>query len=127
MTPFGESLEKLRRERNLKQVDLARLVGIEPSYISLMERGYKGPPSSDVLKRISVTLKLKAHETQKLLRDAAISESNFKIPPGTSRSEFELLYRLKARLGSLNEKQVLIMNTVLDMDSHRGDEGELIM
>lgn len=127
MTPFGESLEKFRREKNLKQVDLARLVGIEPSYISLMERGYKGPPSQDILKQISIKLKLKDHETQILLRDAAISENTFKIPPGISRSEFELLHRLKARLGSLNEKQILVMNTILDMGSNEAEEGDSIM
>jgi transcriptional regulator with XRE-family HTH domain len=127
MTPFGESLEKFRRDKNLKQIELARLVGIEPSYVSLMERGYKGPPSADVLKRIAVALKLKNHEVQKLQRDAEISESNFKIPLSTSRAEFELLHRLKVHLGSLNEKQVLIMNTVLDMGNYNEYEGETIM
>lgn len=115
MTPFGKRLEKLRRERNLKQIELANLVGIKASYVSVLERGHKGAPSKAILERIIQKLELDDHERQALIKDAEISDFTFKVPKGTSSSEFELLHKLRSRLGTLSDKQVLILKTTLDI------------
>lgn len=119
MTPFGERLEQLRRERGLKQVELAELVGIKASYVSVLERGHKGAPSKYVLKKIIEKLHLSEQEQKALLHDAEISDFTLKIPTGISRSEFELIHQLKNVLGSLNEDQILIMKTVLNIKCER--------
>ncbi|WP_259241815.1 helix-turn-helix domain-containing protein [Rheinheimera pacifica] len=123
MTPFGECLEKFRRDRGLKQFELAELVGIKASYVSVLERGHKGPPSKYILRQIIEKLELSEQEKQKLLHDAAISDYTFKVPYGTSRLEFELLHQLRNQLGTLNESQVLIMKTVLTMRCATEKEG----
>jgi transcriptional regulator with XRE-family HTH domain len=115
MTPFGECLEQLRRNRGLKQVELAELISVKASYISVLERGHKGAPSKFILRKIIEKLHLSEQEQKKLLHDAEISDFTFKIPIGISRSEFELIHQLKSVLGSLNEDQILIMKTVLNM------------
>ncbi|MFB9886173.1 helix-turn-helix domain-containing protein [Balneatrix alpica] len=48
MTPFGTYLEHLRRSRRMQQKQLADLMGINPCYVSTLERGRKGPPSTAV-------------------------------------------------------------------------------
>ncbi|MCS4309671.1 transcriptional regulator with XRE-family HTH domain [Rheinheimera pacifica] len=119
MTPFGQSLEKIRRDRGLKQFELADLIDIKASYVSVLERGHKGPPSKFIIRKIIEKLQLTEEEKQTLLHDAEISAYTFTIPYGISRSEFELLHQLKNELGSLNENQILIMKTVLSMRIER--------
>lgn len=124
MTPFGERLEQIRRSRGLKQVELAELIDVKASYVSVLERGFKGAPSKFVLKKIIDKLKLSEKEKSLLLHDAAITDFSFKIPPGTTRSEFELLHQLKEHLGSLSDQQVLVMKTILEMGKfNRETEG----
>jgi transcriptional regulator with XRE-family HTH domain len=124
MTPFGERLEQIRRSRGLKQVELAELIDVKASYVSVLERGFKGAPSKFVLKKIIDKLKLSEKEKSLLLYDAAITDFSFKIPPGTTRSEFELLHKLKKHLGSLSDQQVLVMKTILEMGKfNRETEG----
>lgn len=124
MTPFGERLEQIRRSRGLKQVELAELIDVKASYVSVLERGFKGAPSKFVLKKIIEKLKLSEKEKSLLLYDAAITDFSFKIPPGTTRSEFELLHKLKKHLGSLSDQQVLVMKTILEMGTfNRETEG----
>lgn len=127
MSPFGATLEKFRKERSIKQVELAQLLGIEQSYISAMERGHKGPPSDALLEKIASVLKLPRIEKRQLLHDAEISKLAFKIPQKTTRSEFELLHKLRKHLGTLNDRQVLVISTVLDMGSFEALDGEALM
>ena len=42
MTPFGEYLAQLRRERGLPQKTIAYTIGVNPGYVSAIERAYKG-------------------------------------------------------------------------------------
>ncbi|WP_227096646.1 helix-turn-helix domain-containing protein [Aeromonas veronii] len=58
MTPFGIYLENLRRSRRIQQKQLADLMGINPCYVSTLERGRKGPPSAEVLNRLIKNLNL---------------------------------------------------------------------
>lgn len=45
----GSKLKKLRQERNLKQRELALLVGKQTSHISNYENGVSAPPSDTLL------------------------------------------------------------------------------
>jgi transcriptional regulator with XRE-family HTH domain len=115
MTPFGLYLEKLRRSRKLQQKDLAKLISVNPCYVSIIERGRKGPPSKDVLNKIEKSLKLNQSEKEQFWYNVELSELNFKIPETASRSELELVYKLKKYLGKLSDEQVLIMLTTMEI------------
>ena len=61
MTHFGDYVRKHREKRleqdprySLRQV--ATRVGLEPAYLSKIERGEMAPPSEDAVKRIAVAL-----------------------------------------------------------------------
>lgn len=49
---LGQTLRRLREERNLTQTELADLLGVAPSFISLLERGER-QPSVETLARLA--------------------------------------------------------------------------
>jgi len=54
---FGRALREIRKDRGISQKNLARLIGKNSSYISLIENGRR-KPSMSVLEAISSTLKV---------------------------------------------------------------------
>ncbi|MBN9065294.1 MAG: helix-turn-helix transcriptional regulator [Rhizobiales bacterium] len=44
MTPFGEKVRLLRRERGISQRDMAASIGVSPAYLSALEHGRRGVP-----------------------------------------------------------------------------------
>ena len=47
---FGERLSELRKDRNLRQRDLAKILGVSESTVSLYERGKVSPPDDIKIK-----------------------------------------------------------------------------
>jgi transcriptional regulator with XRE-family HTH domain len=45
MTPFGQRLRELRRERGIAQKDMAKALGVSAAYLSALEHGYRGQPN----------------------------------------------------------------------------------
>lgn len=54
---FASRLKSRRKERALSQSNLATFVGVDPSYISLMEGGFR-EPSFEVLARLAEILQV---------------------------------------------------------------------
>lgn len=54
---IGETIKILRKEKNIKQLDLAESSGISQTYLSQIEKGTK-TPTIDVLEKISTNLGL---------------------------------------------------------------------
>lgn len=115
MTPFGTYLEHLRRKRRIQQKQLADLIGINPCYVSALERGRKGPPSTAVLRRLIKNLNLSRNEQERLWHSVELSEMTFRLPDGMSQDEFEMVHDLKSHLGTLSGDQVLIIRKVLGL------------
>ena len=66
--PFGEILVKARKERNLSQYRLAKLVKRNPRYISQLEHNRREPKLSTVI-MLANALEMDAGE---LVRDVAL-------------------------------------------------------
>lgn len=66
---FGEILRELRGSRRISQLQLARLVGVNHSYISRLERGTRAP-SPGLVQRLSAALHLDADEQARLAQAA---------------------------------------------------------
>jgi len=115
MTPFGEYLEQLRRSRYLQQKQLADIMGINPCYVSALEKGRKGPPSKSVLYQLIEQLNLSAEEEGGLWRSVELSNLNLRLPGNMSKQEFEFVYDLRRNLGRLSQHQLVIMQTALKM------------
>jgi len=53
---FGQYVKKLRIARSIGLREMARILGIAPSYLTDIERGNRKPPSIDKIKEIAYTL-----------------------------------------------------------------------
>lgn len=115
MTPFGDVLCRLRRSRHLKQRELAELLNVQPSYLSALENGKKGPPSDQVLGQLSLVLNLDDQEINDLESSVEQSQRVFRLPDNTTLDEFAFIYQLKKRLGSLSVEELAIMTNTLKL------------
>lgn len=106
MSPFAVTLKQLRQKRGLKQKDLALQLGYEPSYISALERGEKGPPKHDFIRRLIRDLGLDEVERSELEKSLKLSRRQFSLPTKASEEEFELVHELEPHLGSLSPLQI---------------------
>lgn len=53
MTPFGEAMRELRRQKGVTQKQLADAIGVSPAYLSALEHGKRGRPTFELLQRIT--------------------------------------------------------------------------
>jgi transcriptional regulator with XRE-family HTH domain len=56
MAHVGTRIQKLRQQRKMSQLALARLIGVHQSFISKMESGGQTNPNAETLKRLARAL-----------------------------------------------------------------------
>lgn len=115
MSPFSEFLHALRMRRGLRQADLAELLGYEQSYISALEVGLKGPPTSEFLGRLIQALALPTSEQHELHAVTHASQRKLVIDPDAPPDIYWLLTDLRDTLSRLSPSQVKIIREVLGM------------
>lgn len=52
MTPFGERLRTLRREKGVSQKEMAEAIGVSAAYLSALEHGHRGVPNWAMIQKI---------------------------------------------------------------------------
>ncbi len=52
MTPFGEKIRALRRQRGVSQRQMAEALGVSAAYLSALEHGRRGRPSWPMVQKI---------------------------------------------------------------------------
>ncbi|MBE6066130.1 MAG: helix-turn-helix transcriptional regulator [Clostridium lundense] len=62
---FGENIKKIRESKGLGLNELARLAGVNASYLSALERGEKENPTVTTLKKIADALEVTIDELMK--------------------------------------------------------------
>lgn len=113
MTPFGVYLEQLRRSRGLQQQQLAAKVGINGCYLSNIETGRKGPPSSEVVSCLIKVLDLTPSEANELSIRQRQSKQRREMPTGAGLHEYALVEQLWERLGTLSVAEAEALTNVL--------------
>ncbi|WP_423776800.1 helix-turn-helix domain-containing protein [Achromobacter mucicolens] len=113
MSPFAIYLRALRLSRGLKQQDVARLLGYEPSYLSALERSAKGPPRQAFVARLVRVLRLSPVEQAELNEALHRSRRQVCLPWTASLEEYELMRELEPQLGRLNSAQIALIRHVL--------------
>lgn len=56
-----KTLQDFRKEKNLTQEEVAKLLGITKEYLSMLERGYRNP-SDKLKKKMAELYKVKAYD-----------------------------------------------------------------
>lgn len=113
MSPLSLVFQKLRLQRQLRQSELAILLGYRQSYISALELGNKGPPTTEFIGKLTNALALTAEEQQELGRALLASQRKLVIDADSPVDKFWLLNDLRQEWDSLNTAQVKIIRDVL--------------
>lgn len=112
MTPLGERIRRLRRERGASQKDMAAAIGVSAAYLSALEHGHRGAPTWAMIQKIIGYFNViwdDAEELQKLAegsRPRVVVDTSGLAPAAT-----ELANLLSEAIGELNEAELAALNT----------------
>jgi len=107
VTPFGEKLRALRRERGLRLKDMARDLQLSPAYLSALEHGQRGRPSPILVEQICSYFNVIWDEADELRRLAHLSHPRVVVnTAGLSAKATLLANRLADRIADLPDASI---------------------
>jgi len=120
MTPFGERVRQLRRERGLMLKDMASHLGVSSAYLSALERGERGKPTWTLIQGVLQYFRIIWDEADELTRLADLSDPRVKIDTANTDPRATLLAnRLAREIRGLSPEELDEMLTVLDRAQER--------
>ena len=123
MTPFGEAVRRIRRERGITQKEMAKALNVSSAYLSALESGKRGRPGFDFLQRVAGYLNIIWDEADDLFRVAAISHPRVVVDTaGMPAAYTALANRLSRQIRSLRPETVRELNDVLDRAAGSGEK-----
>jgi len=115
MTPFGEKVRTLRKDKNITLKEMAKSIGISAPYLSALEHGHRSRPSWYLIQRIIAYFNVIWDDAEDLQRLARISHPKVTIDTsGLSAKATELTNRLSEDIARLDEKDLTEMIGKLD-------------
>jgi transcriptional regulator with XRE-family HTH domain len=115
MTPFGERVRRLRRERGLLLKDMAAHLGVSSAYLSALERGERGKPTWTLIQGVIHYFNIIWDEADELARLADLSEPRVKVETGSTTPRKTLFAnRLAREIAALSDQEVEALLAVLD-------------
>ena len=115
MTPFGERVRQLRRERGLMLKDMAAHLGVSSAYLSALERGERGKPTWTLIQGVLQYFHIIWDEADELTRLADLSDPKVKIDTANTDPRATLLAnRLAREIRGLTPGELDAMMAVLD-------------
>jgi transcriptional regulator with XRE-family HTH domain len=107
MTPFGERIRAMRRQRGIMQRDMAKALGVSPAYLSALEHGRRGAVSWAMVQKIIGFFNVIWDEAEELQRLAGQSDPRVTIDTaGLSPKATELANLLAERIAKLPEAEI---------------------
>ncbi|MBF9233110.1 helix-turn-helix domain-containing protein [Microvirga alba] len=124
MTPFGERVRQLRRERGLLLKDMAAHLGVSSAYLSALERGERGKPTWALIQGVLQYFNIIWDEADALARLADISDPRVRIDTaGTDPRATLLANRLAREIKALSEADLEKILAILDNAQEKGRRG----
>lgn len=122
MSPFSHFLHELRMRHEIRQAELAEMLGYEQSYISALETGLKGPPTSEFVDKLIAALELSLEEQKEMREAVEASERKLVLEPDTPRDVYWLLKKLREQVNVLHPMQIKMIEYALDLKGKLLDE-----
>jgi transcriptional regulator with XRE-family HTH domain len=120
MTPFGERVRQLRRERGLMLKDMAAHLGVSSAYLSALERGERGKPTWTLIQGVLQYFHIIWDEADELTRLADLSDPRVKIDTASADPRATLLAnRLAREIRNLSGSDLEKMLAILDSAQER--------
>ncbi|PKV46372.1 helix-turn-helix protein [Janthinobacterium sp. 61] len=115
MSPFSHFLYELRLRHQIRQSELAELLGYEQSYISALEVGIKGPPTEEFITKLIGTMALPPSVQLELRDIVAASDRKLSLPADSPQPLYWMLKGLREQLDNLHPLQVKLIQDALAM------------
>lgn len=107
MTPLGVRLRELRRRKGVTLSEMAAALDVTPAYLSALERGKRGRPTTIRLHQMCAYFELIWDEADALKRLADLSRPKVSIDTtGLGPQATELANRLAERIASLTPAEI---------------------
>ncbi len=114
MTPFGQKLRQMRKQRGLTQAQMAKAIGVSPAYLSALEHGKRGRPGWHLIQSIIQHLNIIWDEGDELIKLSRISHPKVTIDTsGLSPTATELANELAVAISKLDEEKLGKILTLL--------------
>jgi transcriptional regulator with XRE-family HTH domain len=110
MTPLGERIRALRRERGVSQKEMAAAVGVSAAYLSALEHGRRSAPTWTLIQKIIGYFNIIWDEAEDLERLAEVSRPRVTLDTsGLTPAATELANLLAKEVGRLDEADLLLL------------------
>jgi transcriptional regulator with XRE-family HTH domain len=107
MTPFGEKIRELRRQRGVTLKQMAGVLELSPAYLSALEHGHRGLPTPAFVVQICEYFHLIWDDYEEMHRLARLSHPRIVVDTrGLSPVATELANLLAERIGELDDAAV---------------------
>lgn len=115
MTPFGARLRSLRAELGITQADLADRLQVSAAYLSALEHGRRGAPSTGLVHQVCAELGLIWDASEELLQLARLSNPRVMVnTAGMTPEQTALANRIAQGIAHLSPSVVADLHAVLD-------------
>jgi transcriptional regulator with XRE-family HTH domain len=115
MTPFGARLRTLRAERGMTLKDLAARLQVSAAYLSALEHGKRGAPSSGLVHQVCDVFDLIWDEAEELSRLARLSHPRVVVDTaGLTPEQTALANRISQSIRRLPPETVAALHALLD-------------
>ncbi|NDV88399.1 helix-turn-helix domain-containing protein [Aurantimonas aggregata] len=122
MTPFGERIRALRKERGVTQGQMAAALNVSSAYLSALEHGRRGRPTWDLLQRIIGYLNVIWDDAEELERLAALSHPKVTVETaGLSAEATTLANRLAESIAILAPDDIRKILTEVEQAAERAE------
>jgi len=109
MTPFGLFVRQKRAVKNIALKDMARAIGLTPSYLSALELGKKGRPSVVLIQKIAQYLFLNPEELALLYEAACQSDKRIVIPDNVGPNVYRFVHDIMNTVTSLSTNDIEVI------------------
>jgi len=107
VTPFGQRIRQLRKERGVSLKDMASAIGVSPAYLSALEHGKRGRPGWHLIQRTLSYFNIIWDDAEEVIRLARISHPRITIDTsGLSPRATELANRLADSIAQLDQETI---------------------
>lgn len=111
MTPLGERIRELRRERGVSQKDMAASIGVSAAYLSALEHGHRGVPTWAMIQKIIGYFNVIWDDAEELQKLAEGSHPRVVVDTaGLSAAATELANLMAEAIDELNDVELAALN-----------------
>ena len=115
MTPFGAKLRAWRAEKGITQAELAARLQVSAAYLSALEHGRRGAPSTGLVHQICSEFALFWDASEELLALAKLSDPKVVVnTAGLTPEQTALANRIAQDIARLPPATVASMHALLD-------------